>query len=443
MRGQSVVALLGATVVALAGCSGPGPIPPTPSNNVASIAITADSMIADSLPLIAGGDTARVKATALDASGKPVPGVAFTWTSSNTGVATVSDSGLITAVDLGEADITVTVADQASGMRAGRGGVDFAIRDARAASKFHVVPHPHLVITPASATIDIAQTASYHVSATDYNGTPRWGYVSGTWSSSASNIASISPPAKGSSASALGVSYGTTQITAVVFIGSGRYEKSATLNVAACSGALQVPSWRVDTVSYSYFPLGVTAQSATYSVQESGGASATPSPAFIAHGNADSSQWYGPEQGTASDDISLTVTTAVGTDVTTESTNGATPLVNSGIKLTIWPTTTGACWYRIEYNSQYKYTETAPNGAMTTHTGGVVFQAVDTLPQPTAQGQWTLSASSLQVPALSIIGFGPPPTGNYYYPGTDLADGAAGLAVTSAYLTWHIHANTK
>ncbi len=52
------------------------------------------------------GQTQQLSATFLDSSGTPVAGPAVSWGSSNTGVATVSASGLITAVAAGAATIT-------------------------------------------------------------------------------------------------------------------------------------------------------------------------------------------------------------------------------------------------------------------------------------------------------------------------------------------------
>jgi len=59
------------------------------------------------------GPTQQFTAEALDANGNAMSGVAFTWASSDTTVATVDSSGLATAVGLGTASISAT----ASGVR--------------------------------------------------------------------------------------------------------------------------------------------------------------------------------------------------------------------------------------------------------------------------------------------------------------------------------------
>ena len=74
--------------------------PPPPT--VASITV----QIANST-LDVGGSTAAT-AVARDASGNPIGGVSFTWSSSNTSVATVSSSGAVSAVAAGTASIIAT-----------------------------------------------------------------------------------------------------------------------------------------------------------------------------------------------------------------------------------------------------------------------------------------------------------------------------------------------
>lgn len=54
------------------------------------------------------GQTVQLTATALDRKGNVVGGVSFTWSSNASGVATVSSSGLVTAVSAGSATIAAT-----------------------------------------------------------------------------------------------------------------------------------------------------------------------------------------------------------------------------------------------------------------------------------------------------------------------------------------------
>jgi Bacterial Ig-like domain (group 2) len=74
----------------------------------------ATVMVTPSTPTITGlGTTQQLTATGY-AGGTPVPGVAFSWSSSNPAVATVSATGLVTAVGAGTATITATAPGGAS-----------------------------------------------------------------------------------------------------------------------------------------------------------------------------------------------------------------------------------------------------------------------------------------------------------------------------------------
>ena len=85
-----------------ASCGGGG-TEPVQDNSVASVTI------ASSVTTIAPGATVQMSATAKTAAGATVGGLTPTWSSSNQGVATVSTSGLVTAVANGVATITATM----------------------------------------------------------------------------------------------------------------------------------------------------------------------------------------------------------------------------------------------------------------------------------------------------------------------------------------------
>ena len=91
-----------ATITATAGnVSGMATV--TVAQEVGAVAVTPN---ADTLS--AFGDTVRLSAEAVDANGHAVAGTEFAWASSDTLVATVDASGLVTAVDVGEAAVTAT-----------------------------------------------------------------------------------------------------------------------------------------------------------------------------------------------------------------------------------------------------------------------------------------------------------------------------------------------
>ena len=76
--------------------------------------VTAVAVLPAADTLVALGVTVRLVAEATDAGGHEVAGAEFSWASSNDAVATVNESGLVTAADNGTATITAT-AGSASG----------------------------------------------------------------------------------------------------------------------------------------------------------------------------------------------------------------------------------------------------------------------------------------------------------------------------------------
>jgi outer membrane protein OmpA-like peptidoglycan-associated protein len=81
----------------------------TVTQATASIAVTPPNSM-----LSAAGATAQFAAQAMDANGRPIEGKTFTWASDASGVATVNESGMATAVANGVAHITAS-ADGQSG----------------------------------------------------------------------------------------------------------------------------------------------------------------------------------------------------------------------------------------------------------------------------------------------------------------------------------------
>jgi len=73
-----------------------------PLDNVASVTVTPSS------PSIDVGLTVQFQAQALDANNQPIANVDFTWQSSSTGVATIDQNGLATALTVGTTAITAS-----------------------------------------------------------------------------------------------------------------------------------------------------------------------------------------------------------------------------------------------------------------------------------------------------------------------------------------------
>ncbi len=92
-----------ATITATAGAAS-GSATVTVSQVVSAVAVVPDTTT------VVVGDTLRLAAEAHDANGHAVTGVAFAWTSGDTAVAVVDESGLVTGVGAGTAQVTATAA---------------------------------------------------------------------------------------------------------------------------------------------------------------------------------------------------------------------------------------------------------------------------------------------------------------------------------------------
>ncbi len=92
-----------ATITATAG-SASGSAAVTVAQEVSAVAVVLDTAT------VVVGDTLRLAATATDANGQVVTGVAFVWASADTSVAAVDSTGLVTGVGVGQAEVTATAA---------------------------------------------------------------------------------------------------------------------------------------------------------------------------------------------------------------------------------------------------------------------------------------------------------------------------------------------
>jgi hypothetical protein len=240
-RRAAVALLLTAAGVSFAlacgGGSGDVTAPPggTGAGAVDSIVLSVDSSD------IVVGDTSRIVPVAVDANGQPVPGLPFTFTSSDPSVATVTGDGLVTAVDFGVADIEIALADAAEARAALRlsGGARRARR--------RVVVVPRIVVLPGAEEADVGDTKVFVANALDSKGAPLTiGRV--TWTSSDPAVATID-----ANGTASALAQGQTTITALVSVGAAtKVPGQATLTVGLCGGILKVAEWDASvSVSYS------------------------------------------------------------------------------------------------------------------------------------------------------------------------------------------------
>src|SRR5690348_2114584 len=137
----------------------------------------ASVAIAPSSVSLTQGATAQLSTTVKDTSGNVLTGMIVTWSSSNTNVATVSSSGLVTALAAGNATITAT-ADGVSGT-------------ASVAVQSLPVPVASVSMSPSSASMVPGDTVTITATPRDSTGTALGGRTI-TWSSSNTSVAKVS-----------------------------------------------------------------------------------------------------------------------------------------------------------------------------------------------------------------------------------------------------------
>lgn len=145
------------------------------SITVSVAAVATVELIPDSLTL-AVGRTARLVAVAHDRAGAVLTGRPVTFTSAQPTVARVAGDGTVTALAAGRAELTATV-------------------EGVAATAVVIVPPPtaaQLTVTPASATLMLAQTVRLEAVLRDPDGQVLTGRAV-TWSSTNTDVAEVSP----------------------------------------------------------------------------------------------------------------------------------------------------------------------------------------------------------------------------------------------------------
>lgn len=179
------------------------------------------------------GSTAQLTGIAYDAAQNPLADRAIIWTSSNTSVATVSSTGLMTAHAAGSATITGTSEGKSD------------------AATVTVVQGPvaSVVVTPDTVSMTVSQTTQLSATARDGAG----GIILGTtivWASSNTGVASVS-----STGVVTAVSAGTATITAT----SNGHSGTAAITVTA----VPVATVAVSPQSVTLAPGAVTTLTAT------------------------------------------------------------------------------------------------------------------------------------------------------------------------------------
>ena len=194
-----------ATITATAG-SASGSATVTVAQQVSAIAFApvADTVLA--------GDTLRLVASATDANGHPVAGAEFSWASSDSAVAAVDSTGLVTALAPGRASVTAT---SGSAMAAARLTVEAA----------------RVAVTPEEAVLSaLGDTVRLAAAVLDLNGREVPG-VAVSWTSGDSAVAVVD-----STGLVTAVGAGETTVTAA----SGTVSASASVTVMQTTSTVAV-----------------------------------------------------------------------------------------------------------------------------------------------------------------------------------------------------------
>ena len=101
-----VVLLLGVAAMSVVACGSKDTVGPGTGNGTPTVATVV--VTPGNATLVSLGETEQLSASAQDASGNTITGKTFTWSSSDEMIATVSASGLVTAVANGSVTITAT-----------------------------------------------------------------------------------------------------------------------------------------------------------------------------------------------------------------------------------------------------------------------------------------------------------------------------------------------
>src|SRR5947208_3600903 len=140
-----------------------------PTVPVASVTVSPASVS------VLQGQTVQLTATPRDASGNPLTGRVITWQSSNSAIASVNGSGLVTGVGRG-GPVTLTARSEG--------------KSATASVTVTVAPVASVTVSPASASVPAGQTVQLSATLRDANGNILTGR-SVTWASNNTSVATV------------------------------------------------------------------------------------------------------------------------------------------------------------------------------------------------------------------------------------------------------------
>ncbi|TMJ02801.1 MAG: hypothetical protein E6H01_06260, partial [Bacillati bacterium ANGP1] len=178
--------------------AGPTTITATSEGMSGTTAITtvnapvASVTVSPAAPSMQVGQAMQLSATPKDVGGTALTGRVVTWASSNTGVATVNSSGLVTGVAAGSATITAT-------SEGGSGTSALTVTN---------VPVASVTVSPAAPSVQVGQTVQLAATPKDAGGAALTGRVV-TWASNNTGVATVN-----GTGLVTGVAAGSATITA-------------------------------------------------------------------------------------------------------------------------------------------------------------------------------------------------------------------------------------
>jgi uncharacterized protein YjdB len=202
-----------------------GGTPATLSVSVAQVSV-ASVTVSPTTASIQEYATTPLTATVKDASGNVLTGYAVTWSSSNTGIATVSSSGVVTGAGVGSATITAT-----AGGKSGTASVSVSAPSIAS-----------VTVSPSTASVAAGGGVQLTATAKDSHGNPVTGQTF-TWSSSTTGVASVAP-----SGYVTGVATGSATITAT----TGGQSGTSAITVTSSGGGQLASCAAPDLVSWNF-----------------------------------------------------------------------------------------------------------------------------------------------------------------------------------------------
>ena len=206
--------LVGVTLAAACGggdSGGPTALPTVPDPSVMQPVVSVEvsspaepTALGEPLQL---GETLQLSVEALDENGQAVAGVEFSWESSNTSVATVDATGLVTAVAEGTATITASAGDV-------QAMVEITVVSA-------TQPVVSVEVSPSAETITLGGTLQLSAEAFDENGQAVAG-VEFSWESNNTSVATVD---------ATGLVTGVAEGSATIFASAGSVQGRAHIAV--------------------------------------------------------------------------------------------------------------------------------------------------------------------------------------------------------------------